>query len=143
MSEIELVNFADYNTSKLLRELGFDEPCFGVYSLNNEFSYSHDAHQLYRPKNSQLFYSTAPLWQQIESFLWDKYLIQVRETSMEIGSGWYSKFIICSNSDIQEAFKQGMGMEYYDSPITSKIEGIKKVIRWLSVVKHIETLIKK
>jgi hypothetical protein len=65
--------FVDYNTALVLKELGFDEPCFGFYgglnALGDRYSWNGSGYN----KNSDIddsknFHCTRPLFQQ--AFRW-------------------------------------------------------------------------
>lgn len=116
--------FVPYETSKMLKELGFDEPCFGLYGIHGEFRYSHEAVQLYRPKNSDLtICTTAPLWQQVKQWLFDrqsKVRIDVARSQGEYFVGVFKEGLHLFSIDAQ-----------FNSPITAEIEGIKKAVEYL------------
>lgn len=75
--------FIPYEQALALKELGFDEPCFATYNLNNKISRnpSHNIEDLpiegqpYYWNNSKIHTSciTAPLYQQIFRWFREKY----------------------------------------------------------------------
>ena len=63
--------FVPYEPSLDLKELGFDEPCFGYY-LNNEFQFFADVRSC--NTNSEFgFYPTTPTFSQAFRFFREKY----------------------------------------------------------------------
>lgn len=61
--------FVTYEMAKKLKELGFDENCFGYYTLSGNF-FGHDFKKAEMLKNSQLHEDvSAPLWQQAIDWL--------------------------------------------------------------------------
>ena len=59
--------FVPYEESLELKELGFDEPCFGYYNNNNEFTFFADVKNC--NTNSEFgFHPTAPIFSQ--AFKW-------------------------------------------------------------------------
>ncbi len=81
--------FVTYPIAKLLKELGFNEKCFGYYSnwgtqepflLSCEYGNEKESCQI-RRKN---FLCSAPLWQQVIDWLrQERYLIQIIEEPMK------------------------------------------------------------
>ena len=76
--------FIPYEQALVLKELGFDEPCFGYYTGDKK-------HLLIRPnmgrRNEDLndIVCTAPLYQQAFRFFREKYGIMYRITSYAFG----------------------------------------------------------
>lgn len=69
--------FIPYELAVKLKELGFDEPCLGVWNIpNGEYEvtlvYGGKLHEGYI-NDIQSFKVCAPLWQQAEDFLLKKY----------------------------------------------------------------------
>ena len=117
--------FADYETSKKLKELEFDESCFGVYSINGKFSYAHKVLQTYRPKNSQVgIFPTAPLWQQVEEWLFDKHKIRIDILSH--GDVPDHDFI-CSVLLNESVLVQSV----FEHPIKARMDGIRQSVEYL------------
>jgi hypothetical protein len=66
--------FVGYEQALALKDLGFDEPCFGFYTKDKVWrpaSYSFEGTNY--PFNSVWPYTTAPLYQQAFKFFRDKY----------------------------------------------------------------------
>ena len=122
--------FVDYETSKKLKELGFDEPCICLHDdfMNDVVSsgvmistkrmlpvtYS----QLSNPKNI-----TIPMWQQVKEWFWKNkhYSLTVRmignQYTYEIWNDKTKRFI-------------EYGVKYY-SPIEAEKDGIKNLVEIL------------
>ena len=70
--------FATYEISKKLKELGFNEECLGLYwhtsnkPHNGTFALAFNV-----LKDTQKYCIAAPLWQQVIDFLWNKYHIVI------------------------------------------------------------------
>ena len=61
--------FVTYEIALKLKELGFDEDCLGYYTITNKgLLYPYNMHEYIYRKD---FLCTAPLWQQVWSFLDD------------------------------------------------------------------------
>ena len=87
--------FVPYEIANILKEKGFDEPCFGTYNSFGDFIQSNSEYPL--PKNSDKLHDdiwlkhiqthfpdhtpdmlcTAPLWQQVIDWLRDKHQIEI------------------------------------------------------------------
>ena len=62
--------FAPYELAVKLKELGFDEPCFGYYRIDEKFMALTNYHENYNDSDSRI---SAPLWQQ--AFDWFREII--------------------------------------------------------------------
>lgn len=68
--------FVTYEIAVALKELGFDEPCMGLYYIENkEFSKTNYSHSNIVKSND--FIVDAPLWQQVIDWFRVKYQIEV------------------------------------------------------------------
>lgn len=74
-------NFCNYQISKDLKELGFDEPCFANYSTPTKFNISFE-------KEIKKFWISAPLLQQALCFLREKYNIHIWIESIRFIHQW-------------------------------------------------------
>jgi len=117
--------FADYKTSKILKELGFDEICFSAYrntdgeeSLMGLSNWTNSGNGYY---NIHAGYCAAPLWQQVKEWLWEKHKIKIE--SRDYNHGFIGVTIFPN--------KNRSTTEEYDSPITASTEGIKAAVKWL------------
>jgi hypothetical protein len=64
--------FVPYKESLELKELGFDEPCFGYYNDNNEFTFFADVRSC--NTNTEFgFFPTAPTFSQTFRFFREKH----------------------------------------------------------------------
>lgn len=120
MTDIE-DHFADFETSKMMRELGFDGQSLGVYTTpcggreRFYFEYPNEYEGDLR----------RPLWSQCEEFLWEKYGIEIsfgrskgamQSHHFVIGYGDFN-----SNVTISE--------QSYSGPILARREGIHAAIK--------------
>ena len=124
--------FAPYEPSLALKELGFDEPCFGYYEPNGELDYIEN-HILkdfpYLAKNSEWqALVAAPTFSQAFRWFREKYGLDVTFRKMDYGpesqfTGYY--FSIYKGNeliDIHGADKKG---KLYED---SELECLKKLI---------------
>lgn len=78
--------FCTYEQALALKELGFDEPCFGYYTKDKVWqpaSYSYEGTEY--PWNSVWPFTTAPLYQQAFRFFREKYKLAVDIKSEHLG----------------------------------------------------------
>lgn len=120
--------FADYDTSKMLKEIGFDEPIneyyAGTYSyhyfLKNNFNMKGFHFDNVELSHLTCEFISAPLWQQVKQWLWEKHDTAIILDSMTEKLWVYKifkldKLFICST-------------HLFDSPITAEIEAIKQAV---------------
>ncbi len=121
--------FADYETSKMLKELGMEEVCFA--SIDSE-SIIHplqidDYQELLFEQEISAYNDKpcvpSPLWQQVKQWLWDKHKIILEVDEVENGK------IYCSVSKLNESYLFETEVSF--SPITAEIEGIKAAVKYL------------
>ncbi len=97
--------FCSLEISLKLKELGFDEECFGYYLLNKENILVHSKNAWFKAidSNSLINKIPAPLWQQAISFLKEKNVL-ITETwdGWEYGAWEWDNFIFCETKE--EAF---------------------------------------
>ena len=62
--------FVPYELAVKLKELGFDEECFGYYRIDEKFVALTNYHENYNDSDSRI---SAPLWQQAFDWFRDKY----------------------------------------------------------------------
>lgn len=74
--------FVTYEIALKLKELGFDEECLGIY-LNKEFRIAHFKHQI----EANIGVS-APLWQQAQDFLREKYNLHIEFYYLPLSEKW-------------------------------------------------------
>jgi len=126
--------FADYETAKMLKELGMNEKCFACYNSAKTFILFDEDDCGYTHKNTELHsnnqFMTAPLWQQIEVWLWGMHFMwiemEMRTESPKMEGGEEFKFEVTCLSSTGAFFGKR-----FDSPITAKIEGIKAAVKYL------------
>lgn len=103
--------FCDYETAKMLKELGFWEK--GQYY---PFVFEVDGAEGEK--------SAAILWQQVEQWLWKNQVVHIYSESGNDGFGYE----ICQHNKILFFCPEG---DNYPDPITAKTEGIKAAIKHL------------
>lgn len=115
--------FADYETAKMLKELGYKidrEDIFGFYTKE-----IGKLVPLHKPITGDL---TAPLWQQVVEWIWEKHGIYfVFEDSEEKPFG-DSVFICIVKKENKEIFDI---QQSSNCPIIAKIQGIKQAVKHL------------
>lgn len=117
-------HFADYETSKMLKELGCDLIPLCIFYDNG--------------KGQEIFWASqsdksmpAFLWQQAEQWLWEKQKINI-EQNLFYGNQKELRLNIYT-----EAFRDGNSIWFFrhkfetSNPITAKIEGIKAAVKYL------------
>ncbi len=114
--------FIDYTTAKKLEELGFKEKCFNFYEFGTKEHWDY-----FKPTNP-VTSLRAPLWQQVEAWLWDNYKISVLVAWHKGVIHKPSDFTVVGLSSNSQSLI-GVISQTFGSPITAKIEGIKKVIK--------------
>ena len=66
--------FVTYEIALALKELGFDEECFGYYKIDEQELIDEKWGQ---HPNKSSWTINAPLWQQVIDFIWEKYHILI------------------------------------------------------------------
>lgn len=119
--------FADYETSKMLKELGFDKPCFAYYDSRRILEIRDYPDRESRGNwKIELPPCTAPLWQQVKEWLWIHKAICMHTFSDVRDEG--TLFICEAVHGYAPIIKQ---IQNTTSPITAEIEGIKKTVEYL------------
>jgi len=117
-------NFLPYEHSKMLKELGFDEKCFAFHSNTNLIIQECHSADI-KPHWDRTF--LAPLWQQVEEWLWNTHKISIECECVSVHDIMFKvrvyKFMRGEAGLIQYL--------HFDSPIIGKMEGIKKAIEYL------------
>lgn len=119
--------FVPYEIANILKEKGFDEPCFGTYNSFGDFIQSNSEYPL--PKNSDKLHDdiwlkhiqthfpdhtpdmlcTAPLWQQVIDWLREKHNIDI---SIEPGGKPKMYAVFVNSNWIYENTKDRMLYSY-------------------------------
>lgn len=125
-------NFADYETSMKLKQLGFNEDCFKIYcsssnSGDNEIQLwkSETIFEKDLSKNNELTNENscaAPLWQQVVEWLFDEKEIYI-SVSQRQENDYY--FQVMQDSDVV------IEQRNYETPMQAEREGTKKTILYL------------
>jgi len=108
--------FADFETAKMLKELGFGEECLMWYDDRKELMFSFTPHKIE--------YLSAPAYFEIEEWLWENHRINFNMRAEEDVD-----IFICTpliNRTNRLTLHQSS-----TSPISSKIEGIKAAVKYL------------
>ena len=101
MNKEFLKEFVPYEVALRLKALGFDEPCFGYYNSNGEFTFFADLRNC--TNNSEFkFYPTAPTFSQ--AFRWFR-----NKHKMD---GWVVPFY-SEDKKLYDIVIEGLG-DYYD-----------------------------
>jgi hypothetical protein len=80
--------FVTYDISLKLKELGFDEPCFGYFNISTKSFYFADNGEYMLSKNLPSIIVSAPLWQQVIDWLKREYSICVTQTPSIVVDSW-------------------------------------------------------
>src|SRR3990167_7193084 len=118
--------FADYKTSKELKELGLLMDCIRYYINPSDKLYYHGI------KNESFGHPLqdiidAPIWQQVKEWLWEKnkVWISINRQRTKGKTGYY--YIIHIENDTAITDEEKIKL----SPIIAEIEAIKKAIQYL------------
>jgi len=91
--------FIPYTLALALKELGFDEPCFGYYNSNGKFKTKQDEYELYLICNSKWISPScsAPTYSQAFRWFREKYKLYLNIESQKNESGFW--VYITNNTD--------------------------------------------
>lgn len=129
-------HFSDYQTSKMLKELGFNSQCLKYYTISaikeigtkteQELQIIHSAN-CYNSEMKDNDDCSAPIWQQIKQWLWDNHSIRIAVVHEwgSFGATVYGKY----NTNSPKKFI--CATKIIDSPIEVEIEGIKEAVEYL------------
>lgn len=116
--------FVDFETAKMLKGLGFKEKCFAVIDSGG-IVYRDD-----KPINTPTEHVTAPLWQQVEDWLWhnQNIIIEVVDVSTEAEDEepGIEEFEVSVKQK-----KDFIQITQRDCPILAKNEGIRAAVKHL------------
>lgn len=134
---------ADFEISKKLKELGFKEQCLFMYNggfdgkkfdldiidlENVDFNKPLEDDDTYT--NWATHQISAPYYQQIKKWLWEKYKIVIQVGNVSSHVEGYNEYEF--ETTIEDG--DGQSIDYidsFDSPITAEIDGIKKTVEYL------------
>lgn len=89
--------FIPYEQALALKELGFDEPCFGRYNPDNALIVSHT--ETYNTDFRKTLFTQAPTFSQAFRWFREKYgLFSIILPYLIIGNQWYYKITNRNNS---------------------------------------------
>lgn len=125
--------FVPYETARMLKGLGFDKNTNAYYPIIEREKGRLVIHAQYFDYNDKTCFSrtydhrcSAPLWQQVKQWLWEKEKIWVYRMRGDKKNEFTYRII----KDETVLFELNSGI-YYSSPITAETEGIKKAIEYL------------
>lgn len=132
--------YADYETSKKLKELGFDELCHCFYEEDETFKFNNGdeytdgstakGNWLANNKTLSDDFYVAPTWQQVKQWLWEKHNIRIETPFSVVTHSYYIN--ILKREGINSEMKFGKTIFYTaENPIAGEIEGIKKAVEYL------------
>lgn len=142
--------FVTREIAKKLKKLGFSEDCLAYHENNTYPKYPEKyfvvpggnhpltKEQQKRPglyklgsKNSELpqWATSAPLWQQVKEWLWNKHKFWIQCFSSSYSNSKYSVLILQAKqyNDSPKSCKKNL----YNSPLLAEIEGVKLAVRYL------------
>lgn len=122
--------FADYETSLKLKELGFDELCFGYFCSDNHYEFRSCKIGEERNWNRDDEFCkdvSSPLWQQVEDFLGEKFNIFIEVAR---GSSKNFQVSIFEVEETENHFEYNMieRFEFASNPSNANKEGMRRTI---------------
>lgn len=115
-------NFANYETSKKLKELGFDGKCLAFYSNANLIIQECSKKDM-QPHWEVTF--AAPLWQQVRQWIWDNHKAFIR---LEFDyDGYYVASFLNEDGDWNFVLNNKKVHDY----IEAENDAIKDAVEWL------------
>jgi hypothetical protein len=106
--------FIPYDLALRMKQLGFDEPCFGYYNYNGTYLFD------YKPKTDDKNLTKAPLYQQ--AFRWFREKHGLNHSIMKSG------YIVNSTIDEKFAAAEGFNLKTYDEKEYACLNIIIKII---------------
>lgn len=88
--------FVPHQESLELKELGFDEPCFGSWETEHTKvpTYTHSNSQFYKNSNHPVGKVTTPTFSQAFKFFREKYKLHSRVDIQDVELDWYDYEIL-------------------------------------------------
>ena len=135
--------FTTYEIAKLLKELGFNEPCIAHYISKEGWQLDLTEGSFYfkdKPSKSVDTYSIlAPLWQQVIDWFREKHRISISLIPWDYNTWWYQIETFDTvtnelNSVIAETKKIINGMSYYDNREQAILKAIE-IIKSNNIIK--------
>lgn len=122
-------HLSDYETAKTLKEIGFNFGCL-TFFYNKDFRFvrnpEYDSILNAEHNETHEEWIECPTWWQIKQWLWDKHQISIeREEKNHSKKGRLFRCWLSTEADVV------WQSEWFDSPITTEIEGIKQAIKYL------------
>jgi hypothetical protein len=118
-------HFADFETNKKLKELGFNGVCIAYCWIDKD-----TFHWVRFPENHNRLPTriSVPLWSQVKEWLWSEHKIWIKPSEEKNVHLQFCYYIMQNNEWIEPLDSK---ITKYDSPVTSEIEGIKKAVEYL------------
>lgn len=114
--------FCDYETSRKLKELGFNAPCI---ALHGEGGFNCGMIKNSKNSNWQNPVCTAPLWQQVRQWIWDNHKAFIR---LEFDDdGYYVPSLISEDGNLNFVLNNKKVHDY----IEAENDAIKDAVEWL------------
>jgi len=114
--------YVDYKTSRMLRDLNFKGDTKLYYSRDSEILNGQNACEDHNHNGTSDLFSSAPLWQQVEEWIWNKLQIYISVNQRQ-ENDFYFQVIQEADVFIEE--------RNFDTPIQAKIEGMKSTVKYL------------
>lgn len=99
--------FVTYDIALIVRELGFDEPCFGYFDISTKVLYFADKSEYYLSKQLPSIIIAAPLWQQVIDWFREEHHIIIKiefDVLLNVNRTLKSYFIIRDLDSIDSPF---------------------------------------
>ena len=110
--------FVPYEPSLALKELGFDEPCFGYYNYNGTHFFD------YKPKTDDKNLTKAPLYQQAFRWFREKCLLEgIVEQADDFY--WYKFSVYFYGKEGKQKISNGLEFKTYEE---AELACLKKLI---------------
>lgn len=117
--------FVDYETAKMLKELGYN----WIYGEALAYYYPRSHFVFEKPFVSATDVIPAFLWQQVEQWLWENHKMYFDVSLYKLIGQKYQS--VCVKVDGKGRIRVLFTSNDADSPITAKTEGIKAAIKYL------------
>lgn len=120
--------FIPYEQALVLKELGFDEPCFGIYQKNKKLNIGKVGSPAEFPKNPTCWNCSAPTFSQAFRWFREKYGLVGLPTPLSTsypGKVTHYGWTVVSDKNIDEWENEDEGFKIYEE---AELECLKKLI---------------
>ena len=137
--------FVTYEQALALKELGFDEPCFAYYSINNIenklfYDIDSDDGELTALNQNQFYYNnlsevgriSSPLKQQVFRWFRERHdLLSWVFTPFGVSNGYFHEIVNLSNIVLEGGFSSGQSAQYttYEEAELSCIDELIEIVK--------------